>query len=123
MVNSDLEPITAEVCKEATQKGKARTLLKAYEVASEDHDLAYFKNLLSDFEQALQEDIAAETERLEKKAAKERRKSEAAAKAAQDDEMEVDEGEEKKPKSKKRKKDAGSDGENDKASQPTLGSL
>ena len=114
MPNSDLQPLAPDECKDVAEKGKTKALLEAYKIASEGHDLAYYKDILLDHQEQIAEDQQRQQDREAKKAAKAKRKSDATA-AADDDEMEVDEEGEDKPKSRKRKKAAGdSDAENEK---------
>lgn len=94
------------------QGKKSKSLWNAYEVASEEHDLDYFKGVLRDAEKARQEEIQkkeeAEAKKLEKKD-KNKRKSTA---AAVDDDVEMEDADgdgDAKKKSKKRKKDTESD--------------
>ena len=103
--NTELTPLTPEECKDIPEKGKSKGLLEAYNVAAEGNDLAFYKNVLMDHQQALDEDAERRAEREAKKAekaTKAKRKSEAAI--ADDDDMDVDEEGESKPKPKKRKK-------------------
>ncbi|MCJ1389296.1 hypothetical protein MMC18_002152 [Xylographa bjoerkii] len=116
IINSELSPLTPEECKDIADKGKSKSLLEAYKIAAEGHDLAYFKTMLADHMAAMQEDADERAEREAKKASKAKRKSgEVSAPPADDgdaDEMDVDaEGADSKPKSKKRKKSLESDGE------------
>jgi sRNA-binding protein len=107
MPNADLSSVTPEECKDVSVKSKSKALLDAYRIAAEGHDLQYFKDMLVEHQEALNEDAERRAEKEAKKAEKTtkgRRKSEAAV-AKEDDEMEVDEEvEAPKPKSKKRKK-------------------
>lgn len=108
--NTCLTPTDAEYCKNVTEKGKSKQLLLAYAVAAEGHDLEHFKSLLSDHQQAMQQEIeeqeAKAAAKAEKEAKKNKRKSMEIADDAEDVEME-DADDAKKPKSsKKRKKDA-----------------
>lgn len=109
--NTDLSELEPSACKDVSEKGKSKTLLKAYEVASEGHDLQHFKDLLVQHEIALQQDEeekAAKTAEKAAKADKKKRKSD--AKVEEDVEMEdVDDA--PKKSSKKRKKDPESDDE------------
>ena len=114
--NTDLNPLDPEDCKNVSDKGKTKSLIAAYEVASEKHDLQHFKNILAQHEREVQAHIeAAEAKEAEKaaKAERKKRKSEAAAAAAVEDvEMEdADDAGETKKSSKKRKKDVDSDDE------------
>ncbi|MCJ1402766.1 hypothetical protein MMC11_005987 [Xylographa trunciseda] len=115
IINSELSPLTPEECKDIADKGKSKTLLEAYKIAAEGHDLAYFKTMLEEHMAAMQEDADERAEREARKASKAKRKSgEVSALPADDedaDEMDVDEeGAPSKPKSKKRKKSLESDG-------------
>lgn len=124
--NTDLTPLDPESCKNVPEKGKGKTLLAAYRVAAENHDLQYFKDLLAEHQRAVQQEAeereakaaakaAAKTQKEEKK---KRRKSATAAEEAEDIEMdEADHEDHEKPKSaKKRKKEAESDAEEEKVS-------
>lgn len=124
-VNYDLLPFNIEdVKKEAntvssTKKNKA--LSEAYVIAAEGHDLDWFKTMLKDHEQAMQEDIRVREAKAEEKAKKAdkaaKRKSAAAGDVSDDVEME-DAGDDAAPKkakaSKKRKKEDESEGEPEK---------
>ncbi|MCJ1378195.1 hypothetical protein MMC17_001291 [Xylographa soralifera] len=126
IINSELSPLTPEECKDIADKGKSKSLLEAYKIASEGHDLAYFKAMLADHMAAMQEDADEKAEREAKKASKAKRKSgQVSAVTADDedaDEMDVDEdGAESKPKSKKRKKSLESDGDEKPAKTPKTG--
>lgn len=119
MPNTDLTPIAPEDCKDVDPKGKSKPLQDAYRIASEDHVLQDFKDILSEHQEAVNEDIARKEEKEAKKVAKAekaRRKSEVAA-AADEDDMDIDEEEVAKPKSKKRKKAVESDDEDEKVTQ------
>ena len=118
MLPFDLEAVKKDVAAGNTIK-KNKNLWDAYEIAAEGHDLDYFKQLLINHEQAIQDDeVAKETKREEKaekakKAAK--RKSTAGAEA---DDVEMEDADDtaapsaKKAKpTKKRKTDADSDDE------------
>lgn len=110
----DLKPTTAEECKAVTEKGKSKSLLNAYAVAGEGHDLQHFKVILADHEHALQQELEAreakEAAKAEKQAKKNKRKS---MDVVQDEDVDMDDVEEeevKKPKSsKKRKKSVDAD--------------
>ena len=113
--------MTPEECKEVPEKGKTKSLIEAYKIASDDHDLAYFKEMLADHMNAMQEDADARAEREAKKASKAKRKSMEATAAEADsgdvDEMDIDdEAGSSKPKSKKRKKSLDSDETEEKVS-------
>lgn len=103
-------------CKDVSEKGKTKQLISAYEVASENHDLDYFKEMLIAHEAAIQQDednkaakiAEKEAQKAAKKADKKKRKSE--VKVDEDVEMEdVDEA--PKKTTKKRKKEPESDDE------------
>lgn len=119
MPNTSLTRLDPAECEDTEKKKLAVALKGAYKLATEGHDLDYFKDLLrqhDDEQRALEQEqregaerkAAEAAEKAEKKAEKERRKSKAG------DEMDVDS---EKP-SKKRKKDAGSDGEAPKVRRP-----
>ncbi|KDB23418.1 hypothetical protein H109_04703 [Trichophyton interdigitale MR816] len=114
--NADLTPLTPEECKDVSEKGKSKNLIAAYQVAAEGHDLDYFKEMLNDFELAVQQAQAEQEAKAAAKAAKEekkkKRKSMEVVEGAEDEEME-DAGEKKKS-AKKRKKDLESEGEQEK---------
>lgn len=121
MPNTDLTPLDAQACKEFPEKGKTKSLIAAYEIAGQQHDLAYFKEMLADHQRALQEDAELRAERGAKKQKKGKRKSTDAAEDGDDIDMEdaeeldaENDGADTKPKSKKRKKSLDSDGEGDK---------
>ncbi|KAF1992624.1 hypothetical protein K402DRAFT_409341 [Aulographum hederae CBS 113979] len=124
-VNTDISPIDMDEIKEAIEAGegnwkKTKALFNAYEVAAEEHPLQYFKDMLLQHEQAMQDDAeeaankALEKEKKAEKAAK--RKSKENVEADEDIEMgDADAESTKKPKNKKRKKVAEeSDGETEK---------
>jgi len=102
-VNTDLRAITPEDCKKTLEENEKsnkkplqpKSLHSAFEVASEGHDLAYFKSMLAEHEeQAIAAQQAWEEE--------ERKAAEAEAKKDEDTEM-VDADSEKPKKEKKRK--------------------
>ncbi|KIW16850.1 hypothetical protein PV08_04040 [Exophiala spinifera] len=109
--NTDLTPLNPEDCKDVPEKGKSKTLLAAFEVAAEGHDLDYFKNMLNEHNAAMQAEIDAKEAREAEKAAKaDKKKRKSEAKIETDVEMEDAEAAPKKS-SKKRKKEADSDDE------------
>lgn len=120
MPNTDLTPLDPEACKDFPEKGKSKSLIAAYEIAAEQHDLAYFKEMLADHQRAMQEDAEVRAEREAKKQKKNKRKSNDAAEDGEDVDMEEagdveeEEGPDSKPKSKKRKKGLESEGETEK---------
>ena len=113
-VNTELAPLDMDDVKKVLEKEdrgkKSKDLWAAYQVAAENHDLAYFKNLLQDHEknlQKIQEELAAKEAEKAAKAAKKKAKEE---KAAEED-VDMDGAEDTQPSkpksaSKKRKKDA-----------------
>lgn len=120
ITNTELTPLDPETCKEISEKAKSKNLMAAYELAAENHDLAYFKEMLVDHQRFIEEEEEAKAEREAKKASKAKRKSVDTSATADNenggvDEMDVDEDAgETKPKSKKRKKEADSDGDTEK---------
>lgn len=124
-VNYDLLPFNMDDVKKEVAAGisskKNKALSEAYVIAAEGHDLEWFKTMLKEHEQAMQEDFMAKEAKAEEKARKAekaaKRKSAAAGDVSDDVEME-DAGEDAAPKkakaSKKRKKEDDSDGEPDK---------
>ncbi|MCJ1306526.1 hypothetical protein MMC25_000169 [Agyrium rufum] len=121
--NTELNPLDPEDCKSVPEKGKQKALIEAYGIASESHDLAYFKQMLKDHMSAIEEDLrlqaekAAEREAKKAKAAK-RKSGVADTEEVEEDEMEVDEEGEAKSKSKKRKKSDESETEEKPAKTP-----
>ncbi|KAL8694056.1 MAG: hypothetical protein Q9218_001234 [Villophora microphyllina] len=126
MPNTELTPLDPSTIDPDNIKGKAKQpkqLTAAFVIASEEHDLKHFKDMLADHQKAVKEDAEAQAERDAKKAAaKSKRKSvDATTAPAEDaDEMDLDEdeAEEPKPKSKKRKKEVDSDAEEKPAKTP-----
>lgn len=89
MVNTSLTPLDPEDCKDPPNSKMTNALKKAWVIASEQHDLAYFKGILktwqeeqAQIEQELREQEEKEAEERERKAQK---AAEDAAKAAQED--------------------------------------
>ncbi|OAX80271.1 hypothetical protein ACJ72_05395 [Emergomyces africanus] len=115
--NTDLTPLDPESCKDVSEKGKAKNLVEAYRVASENHDLQYFKDMLADHQRALEQDQQEREARAAAKAAKEDKKKRKSMDVADGQEDETgDAGAEKRKTTKKRKKNVESDAESD---QPT----
>ncbi|KAJ5780843.1 hypothetical protein N7457_006003 [Penicillium paradoxum] len=118
--NTNLTPLDPAECKEISEKNKSKLLINAYKVASEGHDLQYFKKLLKEHQAAIdQEEAEFEAQEAEKaaaKAAKEAKKGKRKSKGAETDvEMEdADDSKKTKAPSKKRKKEAETDAEADK---------
>jgi hypothetical protein len=131
-VNYDLLPFNVDDVKKEvesinpTKKNKA--LSEAYVIASEGHDLDWFKAMLADHEQAMQEDILtkqAKAEEKAKKADKTAKRKSTAGDVSDDVDMD-DVGDETAPSakkakaSKKRKKEDDSDGEPEKVGLPVI---
>lgn len=118
IANTDLTPLDPTTCNHVEPKGKSKNLIAAYEVASKNQSLDYYKKVLQDHQAAVQEEAEAQAERDAKKASKAKRKSvDASALAENEDEMDVDEEEPApKSKSKKRKKEVESDEAEEKVS-------
>lgn len=115
--NTDLYPLDPEECKTVNEKGKSKTLIAAYHVAGEAHDLDYYRNLLQEHEKAVQEDQDAYEAREAAKAAKAEKKKRKSEAADEDVDMDgSDEGAKAKKSNKKRKKEDESEGESDKVS-------
>ena len=125
--NTELTKLDPEECKDVSEKGKTKSLIQAYHVAAEGHDLEHFKTMLLDHQKAMQEDQerreareaakAGKADRAEKK----RRKSEA---AEEDEDVDMEDAEEEgkpqhKKSSKKRKKETETDGEEEKVCSST----
>ena len=119
-VNTDLSPLSLEDVKSTVEEGKqgkkSKALWDAYKVASEAHDLVYFKNMLAEHEERRRQIEAEEAEREAKKAAKEAKKKSKDTAGDEDVEMEDvgEDGEGTKKSSKKRKKETEDDGESGK---------
>lgn len=120
--NTELHALDPEACKTATEKGKSKDLYAAYQIAAEQHDLQFFKEMLADHQAAMLEDSEAKAT----KSKKGKRKSKDAVDDAEDVDMEDaedgmdvddDEAETKAKGSKKRKKATDSDGETTKVSE------
>lgn len=126
MVNTDLMPLDMEELKTAGPEKKSKDLWKAFEIAKTNPDLAYFKNILKEHDEAVQADNAAREERAAKKAKKDtkaKRKSKGAIadedvdiEDVEDEGVDEEEGGKKAKPSRKRKKDVDSEGEQAKAS-------
>lgn len=116
IINTDLSPLDPESCKDVQEKGKSKLLVEAYKVAAEGHDLQHFKNILSEHQRLLEEEIRAQEElAAEKEAKKEKKKRKSiAAKGDDEDEGAEEAGGEKRKSAKKRKKEMESEGETDK---------
>ena len=119
--NTDLKPLTPEECKDIPEKGKSKSLLSAFSVAAEGHDLPHLKSLLAEHQRALQAEIdekeaqaaakaAAKAEKDAKK--KNKRKS---TDAGENGDVDVDDadGKGKTPKSSKKRKKSGDEADAD----------
>jgi hypothetical protein len=114
MLNTDLTPLDPKSVSKGSEKGKGKALNLAHEIAAEQHDLNYFKEMLVDHQKAIQEDQEAQAEREAKKSSKAKRKTHDAAQVMEEDDMDLDEDvPEPKPRNK-RKKDIDSDGGDEK---------
>ena len=110
--NTDLNPLSPDDCKEVNEKGKSKSLLAAYEVASEGHNLEYFKEMLAEHANAMAEEEERKAALAAEKAAKadkKKRKSEPKAESEDVDMDDADDSAEVKKSAKKRKKVAESD--------------
>ncbi|KAJ8613763.1 hypothetical protein MRB53_036905 [Persea americana] len=82
MLNTDLARLDVEAIKSEEQGKKSKLLWAAYETAMNDYPLKYYKDLLTDYENAVRADQqAAEQAELEKEE-KAKAKAERAEKAA-----------------------------------------
>lgn len=131
IINTELYDLPLDATEDPPKKSRKPNLDAAYKIAAEKHELAWFKKLLEEHQQAAEasEEEEEEPEEPEKaepeaKKSKGKRKSKAAAQASDAEIEDVDmmdfEEEEvevkKKSKSRKRKKGAESDGEGGKVS-------
>lgn len=138
MVNTALTPLDPKECETLPKSKMTKQLQSAWQIASENHDLDYFKDILKVWQEeqaAFERDQRAKAEEREKKAAeKAEREAEAAAKAADDEtkgkkkksrkskgdeDVEMEDADAPKSSSKKRKKDAESDTDKVSLSIPT----
>lgn len=83
MVNTALTPLDPEECKVPANSKMTNALKQAYEIASESHDLDYFKGILKTwqeeearFEKELREQEEKEAEERERKAAEDAKRAE-----------------------------------------------
>jgi hypothetical protein len=124
MPNTDLTELDLDTVGNIPEKGTRKDLYMAHQIASEKHDLDYFKTMLREYQESIQ---AEAEEKAAKKAAKGKRKSKGPVEAdhsgdvemgdaTNEVEVENDEDGKAKSKAKKRKKDADSDGETTKVS-------
>lgn len=115
--NTDLAPLDVESCKTVAEKGKSKTLLAAYAVAAENHDLDHYKSMLADHQRALeQEQAEIEAEQAAKAAAKAEKEAKMKKRAADVEMADADEAEKKPKASKKRKQDSDMDADAEKVS-------
>lgn len=105
MANTSLTPLDPAECQVPANSKMSKSLKDAWKIASEDHDLEYFKEILKTWQEENAR-IAQEVAEAEQKEAeeRERKKQEAAAKAKSGD----DDGKKKK---KARKSKGGDDGD------------
>ncbi|KXT04958.1 hypothetical protein AC578_10304 [Pseudocercospora eumusae] len=106
MVNTALTPLEPEECLKLPTTKMTKALQQAYQIASEGHDIDYFKDILKIWQEE-QEAFRIESERLAEEA--ERKAIEKAAKAEEDAAL-AGEGE-KKPKKKAARKSKAADGD------------
>lgn len=98
MVNTSLTPLDPEECKTLPQSKMTKALQNAYKIASENHDLQYFKDILKQFQE--EEELLAR-QQAEAQAELERIEAERTAQAERDAEEGAS-----KPKKKARKSKA-----------------
>ena len=131
MINTSLTPLEPEECKDKPTGKMTKALQKAYALAAENHDLAYYKDVLKQWqeeEKNIQEEMRqqeAEQERLVAERAdkeaketaeaggddgKDKKKKKPRKSKVADEDVEMEDAEVPKS-SKKRKKDAESDAE------------
>jgi hypothetical protein len=116
----DIEEVKKQVEAGNTQK-KKKALWEAYEVAAEEHDLQWFKDMLEGHEKALQVDAEEKAANAAKKQEKKEKKNRKSIAVEESEDVEMEDADDmgstpaKKPKqSKKRKKDVESEGESEK---------
>ena len=102
MVNTNLTPLDPEECTTLPNSKMTKALSQAWKIASEGHDLAYFKNILKVWQE---EQVQIEKEIREEEEREAREAEERAARQAEEAEKAVDEEAKakKKPKSRKSK--------------------
>lgn len=101
MVNTALTPLDPEECKTLPKSKMTKALTKAWNLAAENHDLDYFKNILKVW---VEEQAAIEKEMREAQEEEERLAAERAAQAEKDAaEAEAEAATKKKKKSRKSK--------------------
>ncbi|KAI9689678.1 MAG: hypothetical protein M1820_010107 [Bogoriella megaspora] len=111
IVNTDLTRIDMDELQKEEQGKKPKQLWGAYEVAKENHGLPYFKDILREHEDSVEQQrqerdrkAAEKEEKAKKKAEREQRKSKGKA-DDEDEEMEDAEGTTKTPSRKRKKAD------------------
>lgn len=110
MVNTNLSPLDPEDCKTLPKSKMTKALTNAWQLASEGHDLDYFKNILKVWQE---EQAAIEKEIREQEEEEERRKAELAAQREKEAEEAAAQEEVDKKKKKKSRKSKGGDGDVD----------
>jgi len=135
MPNVDLTRLQPDEVKNAEQGKKGKALWNAYDVAKEQNDLQWYKDLLRQHEQDLADETEEQARRQTEKEAKKEKKAKRKSKdvAADDEDTQMDDAEEEpavaedapkeKKASKKRKKDVESEGESIKVCQSSHRSL
>ncbi|KAH7123753.1 hypothetical protein B0J11DRAFT_320622 [Dendryphion nanum] len=111
-VNTDLQPLDVDTIKHEVETGnnskKSKALWQAYEIAAQGRDIDYFKELLSNHEQAMQADVEEKEAAAEAKQNKKAKRKSTAVEEPEDIEMEEAEdagaSSTKKPKSAKKRK-------------------
>lgn len=127
VINTDLQELDLDAIKTEVATGdrgkKSHALFGAYEVAAEEHDLKWFKDMLIQHENSerlrREEEIRLEAERKEKEIEKEEKRKAKLTKAAKDGDGDVamdDADAPKKKADKKRKKSSGDAGDEDQVS-------
>ena len=124
MKNTDLAKIDMDEMKKEEQGKKPKSLWQAYEVCAQEHDLAHFKGLLAQHDEAMKRDAEERDRKQAEKEEKAAKKAERAEKAEkrkskgkaedEDEEMEDAEPKVKTPASKKRKSRGEGDAEDQK---------
>ena len=103
-------------CKDIPEKGKGKALLSAYKVASEGHELLYYKTMLDEHANAMQAEIDAKEARDAEKAAKAEKKKRKSEVKTDTEDVEMEDADvdvEPKKSSKKRKKEVDEDDDED----------
>ena len=105
--NTDLEPIDIEEIHKAEQGKKTKSLWAAYQIAKEDHDLQYFKDMLVRHQKELEEEHERRAQEAAERQARKDKKSKRKSKDTVDEDEvmeDVPEADADAKKSKKRKK-------------------